>query len=139
MHITIQKALEQNKEVMAVPGRIGDILSEGCNELIKQGAMVITNPEDIRLSSFITKWIKDSEMGKTNLKYPTKNEHEKINVLASEKNMLYSLLGLCPISLEEIVRQSGLDIQSTIEILLELQLNGYIKEVGHNRYIRNSL
>ena len=53
--------------------------------------------------------------------------------------MLYSLLGLCPISLEEIVRQSGLDIQSTIEILLELQLNGYIKEVGHNRYIRNSL
>ena len=137
--ITVDLALEQNKEVMAVPGRIGDILSEGCNELIKQGAMVITNPEDIRLSSFITKWIKDSEMGKTNLKYPTKNEHEKINVLASEKNMLYSLLGLCPISLEEIVRQSGLDIQSTIEILLELQLNGYIKEVGHNRYIRNSL
>ena len=101
--------------------------------------MCSSDLEDIRLSSFITKWIKDSEMGKTNLKYPTKNEHEKINVLASEKNMLYSLLGLCPISLEEIVRQSGLDIQSTIEILLELQLNGYIKEVGHNRYIRNSL
>ena len=50
--------------------------------------------------------------------------------------MLYSLLDLCPISLEEIVRKSGLDIQSTIEILLELQLNGYIKEVGHNRYIK---
>ncbi len=45
--ITVDAALEQNKEVMVVPGRIGDSLSEGCNNLIKLGAAVITRPEDI--------------------------------------------------------------------------------------------
>lgn len=45
--ITVDAALEQNKEVMVVPGRIGDSLSEGCNDLIKLGAAVITRPEDI--------------------------------------------------------------------------------------------
>ena len=45
--ITVDSALEQNKEVMVVPGRIGDSLSEGCNGLIKQGASIITCPEDI--------------------------------------------------------------------------------------------
>lgn len=142
--ITVDLALEQNKEVMAVPGRIGDVLSEGCNELIKQGAIVLTKPSDIRTSSFVAKWIKDKKADKMSVedcvkKDLVKNECEKVNILASEKNMLYSLLGLCPISLEEIIRQSGLDIQRTIEILLELQFDGYIKEVGHNHYIRNGL
>lgn len=45
--ITVAAALEQNKEVMVVPGRIGDSLSEGCNDLIKLGAAIITRPEDI--------------------------------------------------------------------------------------------
>lgn len=45
--ITVDSALEQNKEVMVVPGRIGDSLSEGCNELIKLGAAIITSPKDI--------------------------------------------------------------------------------------------
>lgn len=152
--ITVDLALEQNKEVMAVPGRIGDVLSEGCNELIKQGAMVLTNPNDIKLVRVVEKWIKDNETDKMACrdfiemgfvkkdfikKDSVKNKCEKVNVLASEKNMLYSLLGLSPISLEEIVRQSGLDIPRTIEVLLELQLNGYIKEVGQNCYIRNDL
>ncbi len=45
--ITVDAALEQNKEIMVVPGRIGDSLSEGCNNLIKLGAAIITKPEDI--------------------------------------------------------------------------------------------
>lgn len=45
--ITADAALEQNRDVYVVPGNIGQPLSEGCNELIKQGAIVITKPEDI--------------------------------------------------------------------------------------------
>ncbi len=46
-YITVTQALEQGKEVYAVPGRITDALSEGCNFLLSQGAGIATNPEDI--------------------------------------------------------------------------------------------
>lgn len=45
--ITADQALEQGREVMAIPGRLGDDLSEGCNQLIRQGAAIITCVEDV--------------------------------------------------------------------------------------------
>lgn len=46
-HITVDMALEQGKEVYALPGRVSDSLSDGCNRLIRQGAGIATCPEDI--------------------------------------------------------------------------------------------
>lgn len=45
--ITVDMALEQGKEVYAVPGRITDRLSDGCNRLIRQGAALLLNPEEL--------------------------------------------------------------------------------------------
>ena len=45
--ITVDMALEQGREVYALPGRITDALSKGCHKLIKQGAGIATSPEDI--------------------------------------------------------------------------------------------
>ena len=45
--ITVDMALEQGREVYALPGRVSDKLSDGCNRLIRQGAGVATCPEDI--------------------------------------------------------------------------------------------
>ena len=45
--ITVDMALEQGKEIFAVPGRITDRLSDGCNELIRQGAGIALSPDDI--------------------------------------------------------------------------------------------
>ncbi|MCH5264858.1 MAG: DNA-processing protein DprA [Lachnospiraceae bacterium] len=45
--ITADAALEQGKDVFVVPGRIGDVLSVGCNRLIRQGAIPVTAPEEI--------------------------------------------------------------------------------------------
>lgn len=45
--ITIDQALEQGKDVFALPGRISDPLSEGCNRLIAEGAVLVQRPEDI--------------------------------------------------------------------------------------------
>lgn len=51
--ITVDMALEQGREVYALPGRIDDVLSAGCNELIRQGAGILTSPEDF-LADFLT-------------------------------------------------------------------------------------
>lgn len=45
--ITADAALEQGREIFAIPGRVSDQLSQGCNELIRQGAQIATRPEDI--------------------------------------------------------------------------------------------
>ncbi len=45
--ITAELALEQGKDIFVIPGRIGDTLSEGCNQWIRQGAYLVTKPSDI--------------------------------------------------------------------------------------------
>lgn len=45
--ITASLGLEQGKEIFALPGRITDDLSAGCNELIQSGAGILTSPEDV--------------------------------------------------------------------------------------------
>lgn len=79
--ITVDQALEQNKEVFVVPGRIGEALSEGCHELIKQGAQMITEPQDILQSSLIKEKI---PMQKTPSICGVKEQSGKI-VLATKK------------------------------------------------------
>ena len=45
--ITVDMALEQGREVFALPGRVSDALSDGCNRLIRQGAWIATSPQDV--------------------------------------------------------------------------------------------
>jgi len=131
--ITVDQALEQGKDVYVVPGRIGDKVSEGCNELIKNGAFVITEPEDIEYSIRTSgKSVKPAALAES--------KSHKINLssnsLATKKNMVYSELDLYPKSLEVIMAENGLDIGTITEILLALQLEGLVKEVSKNCYVR---
>ena len=144
--ITVDQALEQNKEIMAVPGRIGDPLSKGCNELIKMGAMVITCPEDIKQSSVVERWMESYVAGKKyfdddktqcNGDIDTKFSLDSaINSLASAKNMVYSQTNLYPKDLDTISKETGLDVTVVSQLLLDLQLQGVIREVSKNCYVR---
>lgn len=133
--ITVDQALEQGKDVYVVPGRIGDEVSEGCNELIKNGAFVITESGDIiesvRISGKRTLIAKHKEKADYNSKI-----NLSINSLATKKNMVYSGLDLFPKSLETIMSENGLDIGTVTEILLSLQLEGLVQEVSKNCYVR---
>lgn len=131
--ITVDQALEQNKDVYAVPGRIGEPLSEGCNELIRQGAMIITKAEDI----LQTKQIKDKIFINKSIAAAGEKEKTEKKFLATKKDMVYSCFDLYPKSLDKIIEETGLEITVIAQRILELQLEGLITEVSKNCYVRN--
>lgn len=122
--ITADFAMEQGRDIFAVPGRLEDELSRGCNELIAQGAGIALDPE--RLLESIGKTCEKSD----NL------EKSKENVLAREENMVYSCLRLQPKSLEELCRETQYSITVVMESVMFLQLRGLVKEIGRNRYVK---
>ncbi len=145
--ISADQALEQNKDVYVVPGRIGDALSEGCMQLIKEGADIITRPEDICSTKIIDSYINANCMTG---KHPDNSAsgqddinagkvHFEKSGLASPKNMVYSQINLFPVSLETIIKNSGIGLVEAEGLLLELELEGLIDEVSKNYYVRKHI
>lgn len=119
--ITVDYALEQGKEVYAVPGRPSDALSRGCNRLIAQGAGLFSSTKQV---------LEDQGVFYENIK---KKEKKQIR-LATKENMVYSCLDLRPKSLQQILEETKLSLEETIEILLKLQIKKVILEVDKNYY-----
>lgn len=121
--ITADLALEQGKDVYAVPGRSGDALSCGCNRLIQQGAGLILSPES--LPAELKPELRDCKfLGKNQLG------------LAPEEKWVYSNLDLLPESLEELMAKTDLPLGQLSGILLCLELKGLAAEISKNHYAR---
>lgn len=122
--ITADFAAEQGRDIFAVPGRLEDELSRGCNDLIFQGAGIALSPES--LLEIMGKNCEKSDNSKSFMQ----------NALASVENMVYSCLSLQPKSLEKLCVDTGLSVPEATEAVMLLQLKGLVKEIGRNRYIR---
>ena len=121
--ITADYALEQGRTVLAVPGRLDDELSRGCNELIAQGAGVILSPE-----SFAEQVFPDFRQQK-------KNKVSDIALAPSEK-LVYSSLDLHSKSLWELEECTSLSLADLSGSLLALEARGLIREVERNYYVK---
>ena len=122
--LTADYALEQGKEVFAVPGRITDGLSVGCNRLLQMGASLCLGPREI-LDIFGIKYEEKPIVGKISEKRLAKNE-----------KLVYSCLDSRPRHLEEIVLKCELPVREAMEILLKLELAGVIHGNGNQYYYR---
>lgn len=122
--ITADLALEQGKDVYALPGPINSVLSRGCNQLIKQGAGILISPEDLL-----------QDLGIFNKKETKKTIENKI-LLESPENMVYSCLCLEARNIDELSEVTGMEIPELIDALISLQLQGYIKEISKNYYVK---
>ena len=117
---------EQGKDIYAVPGRMDDALSMGCNELIRQGAGIITNIEGFLL---------ELGFGKDEIKQKKEKEREKIEkALEKDELMVYSCFGLAPKNMEELVKMTKMPVQKLANILISLQAKGLIEEYYKNHY-----
>lgn len=115
--ITARAALEQNREVFAIPGNISSPNSKGTNELIKRGAKLVQRSDDIieELAPLLRGFIRPKEKGHVEL---TDEEREIFDRLTSE-----------PRHIDEIMRGSGFPMQKVLSILLGLELKGIVNQM----------
>lgn len=122
--ITADMALEQGKDVYALPGPINSRLSMGCNRLIRQGAGILLSPEELIEELGIC-----HEIGKEN------GEQKKL-LLESTENIVYSCLGLQPQNLNALIKTTKLSVSELLDALMALELRGIVKEISKNYYVR---
>lgn len=123
--ITAQFALEQNREVFAIPGSIFNKNSIGTNNLIKQGAKLVSQIEDIfeELNiQYTLPIIKDPP----NLKFDNKEEEKIYKSLSKEK----------PLAIDKIIEISNLSPKEALVILTTLEIKGFIKNIDGGNYIK---
>jgi DNA processing protein len=117
--ITASYALEQGREVFAVPGNVGAEGSRGTNRLIKEGAKLVETSEDI-LEEILPQWTKEGETIQE-VESPRKD-------LNKEEMTLYQLLGETPMHIDVIIRESRFDPGRVSSLLLDLELKGLISQ-----------
>lgn len=125
--LTADFALDQGKEVFAVPGSVHSYLSVGCHNLIKQGAKLVSSYQDI-LDEF-----EDGSNRYINQELFPEVEKEDLNEIEKK---VFQTLSVDPIHIDEILSILELPLSKVIEALLSLELMNYIKEVEGKRYIR---
>ncbi len=116
---TARFALEQGKTVMAVPGNINNRLSEGCNNLIKSGAVPLTTIDDVIFELGLDK-------GKTN--------PAPLNTGSPEERQIIELIANGINSQEELAASSSLTVSEFSSTLTALELKGSIRPLGGGQW-----
>lgn len=133
--ITVDMALEQGREVYALPGRATDPLSGGCNRLIRQGAGLISSPEEL-----LEELTGDSGVPKESGR--TKAVQGTLVFLEGAQRELWEILDFSPLPAQELQRRYEEKYGKTIALpilfkeLLELCAGGYAGQAGGRYFMR---
>lgn len=123
--ITAEYALEQNREVFAVPGNVTERRSRGTNWLIKEGAKLVESIDDVL-----------EELGGTlgRFAHPRPAPVTRAE-LTDEERRVYEALGDKPTHIDLIAKNSGLSSSRALSILLALELNGLVKQFSGKLFV----
>jgi DNA processing protein len=125
--ITARLAAEQGREVFAVPGEVGSSRSRGAHRLIRQGAKLVERVEDI-VEEIAPQLI-------TSHGVAAKPEPRRLPPDASgEARNIFEMLAERPLQIDQVIQASGLSSARVAEILLELELGGFLRQLPGKRY-----
>jgi DNA processing protein len=121
---TVRWALEYGRDVYALPGDINRKVSEGTNQLLKNGAIPLTSYKDI--------------LENTKLKIKEKKEKDvkEIPDLSEKEKIVYQALEVTPKSTDSLAGKTGLNPKDIMTTMALLELKGLSREVPGKRFIR---
>ncbi len=127
--ITARYALEQGREVYAIPGQINSQKSRGVNSLIKEGAKLVDKPEDILTDL--------NPSGK--IPSPRVNSLHFTTPLNAKENKVFSCLGSKPVCIDQLIDKSLMSVSDISAVLLQLELMGVVKRHPGNFFTKTIL
>lgn len=120
--ITADYALEQGKTIFACPGRVGDSLSRGTNNLIKQGAYILTSVDDVLEHLGL---VVDGHIPKVEKDISTLDYFEKT---------IYDILKTETLHIDQIVEKAKIPVAKCLNTIMSLELNGFVETTINNYY-----
>jgi DNA processing protein len=118
--ITARSALDQGRDVFAIPGSIHSPLAKGCHWLIKEGAKLVETAADVL-----------EELG-----YAAQTAKRRAPKDADERDPLLDAMGFAPASIDEIAQRSGLDAATLAARLSCLEIEGRVEALAGGRFQR---
>ena len=123
--ITARLALEQNREVFAIPGSIHNPLARGCNALIREGAKLVETTQDI-LEELNQYYQQDEKLPPFAMQ----------STLDLEQQTLLNRVMFSPTSIDHLVENTGESVEVISSMLLILELQGYLEATAGGCYVR---
>ncbi|WP_103030358.1 DNA-processing protein DprA [Salinibacter altiplanensis] len=133
--ITARLAVEQNREVFAVPGAITKNSSRGTNRLIQRGhAKLVLEVEDM-LEELPAVTVK--EPGDVDADTVTAGSGPDPSGLSGDASVLYDALSATPVHVDELCEETGLDPSTALPTLLKLEFNGLVRQLAGKQFRRS--
>lgn len=122
--ITAKQAFDSNRQVYAIPGRVGDPFSAGCHQLISENfAQLVTSPEEV-LEDLEIKWFTEKETLPKAPSIPLNKEESLVLNVLQEKEML----------MDQLADKTGLAIQKLNSLLLSMEFKGLLKQMPGKKF-----
>ncbi len=126
--ITAKLCLEQGRELMCIPGLVSNPNTEGIYKLLKDGATLVTGPNDV-LEALGWEFKQDN----------TKRVKENNSHLSAPENIVYDIISKDSVNIDDLILKTNMNIGDLMVILTKLEIDGLIKQTDGDKYISHAV
>ncbi len=128
--ITARYALEQDREVFAIPGKVSEATSFGTNDLIKQGAKMVTEPQEI-----LKELRCNFSVSRAPVREAPDQKHESLD---PQEAKVFKKLSDEPLALDELIFETGLSSSNLLLILTQLELKKIVRQLPGKNFVKTT-